>query len=153
MSLVGEKIDAWCLKCKLELAHVVLYERAGQAARVKCQTCGAEHMYRGLKPQKKPGVVAFNLSRLNRPKSTLQNAQTVREAETRWVLKNHELKPDRPIRAYDMKERYTRGDVINHPQFGLGFVERIVTDNRIDILFRNGLRTLGMNYVKSPHSP
>jgi len=149
MSLVGKRIPAWCLKCKMELAHVVLYEKAGKAGKVKCLTCGAEHAYRGPKPVlKRQGAVAVNLSKLNRPKSAFQKTQTVQQAETRWVLKNHELKPDRAIRAYAMEEHYACGDVINHPRFGLGFVERIVTDHRLDILFRDGLRTLGMNYVK-----
>lgn len=149
MSLVGKRIPAWCLKCKLELAHVVLYEHAGKVGKVKCLTCGAEHTYRGPKPAvKKRSVVAVNLSKLDRAKPSSKKAQIVQEAETRWTLKNHELQPDRPIRAYSLEDRYASGDVINHPLFGLGFVEKIITDHRADILFRDGLRTLGMNYIK-----
>ena len=47
MSRVGENIDAHCLKCKLVLAHIVLYEVGGKVSKVKCKTCGAEHKYRG----------------------------------------------------------------------------------------------------------
>jgi len=149
MSLVGKRIPAWCLKCKMELAHVVLYEKDRKAGKVKCLTCGAEHVYRGPKPvSTSRSVVAANLDKLNRPTSALQRTQTAREAEARWILNSRELKPDRPIRVYAMEEHYACGDVINHTLFGLGFVERIVTDKRMDILFRGGLRTLGMNYVK-----
>jgi hypothetical protein len=140
MSLVGKTIVAWCTKCKMELAHVVLYEVAGQVSGVKCKTCKSEHRYRGPKPEKqRPSVAAVNLRRLS-------VAQTVvSDSRTRWMMKNHDLQGDRPIRTYDMRERYGTGDVINHPSFGLGFVEGIVTDHRMNVLFKDAVRYMTMH--------
>ena len=65
MLSVGENIDAYCLKCKLVLAHLILFKVDGVVNRVKCKTCGAEHKYRGTVPGAKktaavrtPGAVA-----------------------------------------------------------------------------------------------
>jgi hypothetical protein len=146
MSLVGEKIAAWCLKCKLELTHVVLYEQGNRVGKVRCLTCGAEHLYRGPKPDRKVrSSPAGGRHRPNRSVPVPEKNKAVREADSRWVLKKGEIGPDLPIQEYNLKSRYACGDVVDHPLFGLGFVERIVTDSRMDVLFRDGLKTMGMN--------
>lgn len=149
MSLVGERIDALCLKCKLALAHVVMYEKKGKPGRVKCLTCGGEHMYRG------PIRVSANVKSTaathgkapGRSKPGTQQLRAVREAGLRWVMQKQNMKAGQPIREYHLNECFERGDVIDHPQFGLGFVEMIVADQRMEVLFREGKKTLGMNYA------
>ncbi len=58
VSMVGKNVDCLCSRCKLVLAHVVLYEVAGDVQGVKCKTCGAEHRYRGPRPQRRREVPA-----------------------------------------------------------------------------------------------
>jgi len=43
MPWAEKNIDSLFPRCKLALAHVVLYEAAGSAQGVKCKTCGSEH--------------------------------------------------------------------------------------------------------------
>src|SRR2546428_12749840 len=44
---VGGEVDAFCTKCELLLAHTILAMVGKKIARVKCNTCKAEHAFRG----------------------------------------------------------------------------------------------------------
>ena len=144
MLSVGENIDAYCLKCKLVLAHLVLFKVDGVVSRVKCNTCGAEHKYRGTMPGAKktsavrtPGAV--------RAKKPVAAKVTVNDAPLQWDLKNRNMPAGTSIRNYSIKETFKINHVINHPVFGVGFVEKVVTDKSISVLFNDSVRLMGMN--------
>jgi hypothetical protein len=44
-----------------------------------------------------------------------------------------------------MTDRYQRGEVIEHPTFGIGFVEKILEDQRMDVLFKGSLKRMVMS--------
>ena len=44
---VGGEVDAFCTRCKMTLAHTILAMVGTKIARVKCNTCGGDHAYRG----------------------------------------------------------------------------------------------------------
>ncbi len=75
MSLVGKNIDAFCSRCRLTLAHIVLYEVGGAVHRVKCKTCGANTATtdrsrkgeREIPAERRPGKVSFRMQRPVRP--------------------------------------------------------------------------------------
>ncbi len=146
MSLVGKRIDAFCSRCQLTLAHVVLYEMGGVVHGVKCKTCGAEHRYRGPKPQTKREIPAER-----RYGAVAAKAQRpVRPADTRlWEQRNAAAAPDVVTWDYRLTEGYEKGDVISHPQFGRGFVEKITTDC-MEVLFREGRKLMAMNRRPTP---
>ncbi|MBM3318407.1 MAG: hypothetical protein FJY75_11205 [Candidatus Eisenbacteria bacterium] len=50
------------------------------------------------------------------------------------------------VRAYLMKERYTKGDVISHKAFGLGIVIREVDPGKIQVSFKDGVKLLVCNW-------
>jgi hypothetical protein len=52
-----------------------------------------------------------------------------------------DLDTSRALR-YSMDASFRSGDVIAHPTFGLGLVRRIVPPQKIDVLFRDGIRRL-----------
>ncbi|MDD4357987.1 MAG: hypothetical protein PHN98_12160 [Smithellaceae bacterium] len=144
MTIVGENIDAYCLKCKLILSHVILFKVDGVAHRVKCKTCGAEHKYRGTMPPikktaavRKPGAV--------RAKKPVAEKVTVNTAPLLWNLKIHNMGPSKAMRNYSIKETYKVNDVINHPVFGIGFVEETFWDKSISVLFNDSVKLMGMN--------
>ena len=58
MSVIGENIDAYCLKCKLLVAHVIMLKVDGAVSKVKCNTCGAQHKYRPKMPAAKKSTVS-----------------------------------------------------------------------------------------------
>jgi len=49
------------------------------------------------------------------------------------------------IKDYSIHNQYTTEDVINHSVFGLGFVERIVSDKSMDVLFHDSVKLMAMN--------
>lgn len=144
MSRVGENIDAHCLKCKLVLAHVVLYEVNGAVSKVKCKTCGAEHKYRGVKPPAPKGAAKEKPVK-ERWTRTQTGKTSVDPAPIRWETQHRNLNPDTAVKPYRIQDLYQVGDVIQHSAFGLGFVEKIATYNRMDVLFQAGVKFLAMN--------
>jgi hypothetical protein len=141
VSMVGKNIDAFCSRCQLTLAHIVLYEVGGAVHKVKCKTCGTEHRYHGPKPEKKREVPAER-----RHGGAAAKAQRpVRPADARqWEQLNAAAAPDVVTWDYKLTERYEKGDVISHPQFGRGFVEKITADS-MEVLFREGRKQMAMN--------
>jgi len=147
MSSVGELIDAYCLRCKLTLSHVVLFEVRGTIQKVKCRTCGAEHKYRDLKPEIKPGESPLKRTRARQGASASPSSPLGRGKPTlkEWTQKIEDLKDEGDIRIYSLRESFSRGDVIRHPTFGIGFVEKVLSETRMDVLFKDALRRMAMN--------
>jgi hypothetical protein len=141
VSLVGKNIDAFCSRCQLTLAHIVLYEVGGVVRAVKCKTCGAEHRYHGPAPAKRHSIPALRRSGT----ASAARPRTVRPADARqWEARNASLTPDVVVWDYKLTERYEKGDVINHPSFGRGFVESITADG-MEVLFGEGRKRMAMN--------
>lgn len=144
MTSVGENIDAYCLKCKLVLAHVVMFKVDGVVSRVKCKTCGAEHKYRGALPAAKKPAAARTPGMTGAKKPAAAKA-AVNSAPLQWELKSRNMPPGTPVRNYSISETFKVNDVINHPVFGVGFVEKVVTDKSIYVLFNDSIRLMSMN--------
>ena len=146
MSMVGKNIDAFCTRCGFTLAHIVLYEVGGAVQGVKCKTCGAEHRYRGAKPGRQRDIAAERRSARVTPKAP----RPVRPADARlWEQRNTAAAPDAVVWDYKLTERYEKGDVIAHPQFGRGFVETISVDS-MEVIFREGRKAMAMNRRTTP---
>jgi len=144
MSRVGQYIDARCSKCKLVLAHTVMYEVGGVVRRVKCRTCGSEHMYRGIGPPA-PKHDPERRGLKKKQNAAAAGVKFVNPAPLEWEARCRNLDPDMPEKPYRIRDSYQVGDVIRHPVFGLGFVEKIVTSNRIEVLFREAFKSMAMN--------
>jgi hypothetical protein len=147
VSLIGENIDAYCLKCKLVLAHVVMFKVGETVSKVKCNTCGAEHKYRPEKPAAKkvaivkPPTVKERIAA--RAAAHVQN----NNSPVQWDIKNRSLDRSTPIKDYSIHSSYRAKDVVNHSVFGLGFVERIVSDKTMDVLFCDSVKLMAINIV------
>ena len=144
MSRVGENIDAHCLKCKLVLAHIVLYEVGGVISKVKCKTCGAEHKYRGVKPPAPKRDAKESPLKEKRARAD-KGKPPENPAPIRWETQYRNLDTDAPVKPYRIQGVYQVGDIIDHPSFGLGFAEKMTTHNRMDVLFKEGVKSLAMN--------
>jgi hypothetical protein len=146
VSMVGKNIDALCTRCGLTLAHIVLYEVGGVVQGVKCKTCGAEHRYHGPKAGRQRDIAAERRGARVAPRAQ----RAVRPADARlWEQRNAATAPDVIVWDYKLTERYEKGDVIAHPQFGRGFVETINADS-MEVLFREGRKALAMNRRMTP---
>jgi hypothetical protein len=146
VSVIGENIDAYCLKCKLLLAHVIMFKVDGAVSKVKCNTCGAQHKYRAKVPVPKKSAVS-------RP-PTLKESIAKRAAAARveannapkqWDIRNRSMDSATSVKDYSIHNQYRSKDVVNHHVFGLGFVERIVSDKSMDVLFSDAVKLMAMN--------
>lgn len=145
VSLVGKNIDAFCSRCHLSLAHIVLYEVGGMVCGVKCKTCGTEHRYHGPAPEKRRSIPAVRRNGAG----SAPRPRTVRPADVRqWEARNAAITPDVVVWDYKLTERYEKGDVISHPLFGRGFAESITADG-MEVLFREGRKRMAMNRPKA----
>jgi hypothetical protein len=146
VSVIGDNIDAYCLKCKLMLAHVIMFKVEGDISKVKCNTCGAQHKYRAKMPAPKKSAVS-------RP-PTLKEGIAKRAAAAKvdannapmqWDLRNRSMDSAAPVKDYSIHNQYRARDVVKHHVFGLGFVERIVSDKSMDVLFSDAVKLMAMN--------
>ena len=140
MSLVGKNIDDFCSRCQLILAHVVLYEVGGSVQGVQCKTCGSQHRYRGPRTGRQRDVAEER----RRTRQAPRPPRPIRPVNGRLWEQRNAAAADAVVWEYQPTERFEKGDVINHALFGRGFVEAVTAD-RMEVLFREGRKTLAMN--------
>ena len=66
-------------------------------------------------------------------------------APAQWENKKNEMEPKLLIKIYRTQDSYRLKDVIQHHSFGLGFVEKIISTTRMDVLFRDTIKQMVMN--------
>jgi hypothetical protein len=134
---VGRDVDSWCTRCKLILAHTVESMIGSKITRVHCNTCQSQHAYR----PHPPGEPSAD-SRAERP-ATQRAARTTpaaaRATEYAALLSGRDTTA---ARTYATQERFAPNELIAHPSFGLGVVLTLKDRTKIDVLFRDGLKTL-----------
>jgi hypothetical protein len=147
-SLIGNDIEAYCTKCKILLDHIILVEIDQVVSRVKCKTCGSEHKYRSEKPISKKSSSSPDSLSVNKVKSGSSMPKKMSTAPTQWENKKNELKSNHLIKIYRTQDTFRLRDVIQHHAFGLGFVEQIISDTRMEVLFCDSIKRMVMNTEK-----
>ncbi len=149
MPQIGENIDAYCSKCKLMLAHVIMSKVDGAVSKVKCKTCGAEHKYRPEKPAAKKTIVHKPAAHKEKTAKKTNDAKgKINDAPLQWDVKNRNMGGSVVVKDYSIHDQYSTKDVVNHSVFGLGFVERIVSDKSMDVLFCDSVKLMAMNITR-----
>src|SRR5579871_1543859 len=91
---VGSQIDAWCGTCKAERSHTIAaIDPDGSINRVTCEHCNGYHRYRA------PAAAAATKTRRT------ASAKSAAMAAAPRVVRN-----------YARGEKYTVGEVIEHPK-------------------------------------
>ena len=130
----GKDVDAWCGKCKKVFRHVIHAVVDGYPVRVECKTCGAVHRF---KAQEK--------ATRNRPAAASRQSPGGRKAKDNSLVEFEKALGERTEEdavAYGIKEVHSQDQVINHVKYGLGVVETVKADRKIEVRFRQGLVTL-----------
>lgn len=133
---VGGEVDAFCTRCKMDLAHIILAMVGTRIARVRCNTCGGDHAYRHAAGAVKPTLSAG--SRVAKPRAPKASA------EAKQVISFDELlaaKNTATAVDYNIKTTFAVEQVVRHPTFGLGIVQAVRGD-KVDVMFRAENRTL-----------
>jgi hypothetical protein len=114
----------------------------GVIKRVICLTCDGQHNYRPP-----PGQKALKTGRAKRIKKDLRRSRTVMpEAFEKWLAMKEALVAE--ARPYNMTGGYQVDEAIEHSKFGLGFVTKILTDQKMEVMFEKEIKTLAMNYQR-----
>ena len=123
MARVGGEVDAFCTRCGLLLGHTVIAMVGARPVKVQCNTCHVVHAYRDG-----AGQGASRPAR-DRPRTPgfdeLLAARDVAGA-----------------RRYSPRETYGLGQVLDHPEFGRGFVSTVRDAGKLEVTFRAGAKTL-----------
>ncbi|MBN2034556.1 MAG: hypothetical protein JW836_14885 [Deltaproteobacteria bacterium] len=129
---VAENVITKCMKCNMELNHVVVANNAaGIVERVKCLTCGSEHKYR---PEKKKAT-----------RKTSKKSIFTREVDLEKTFETlaQKFKEKKPL-PYKISESFKNDDVIDHKTFGMGFVISASCD-KMEVVFSDRPRLLACN--------
>ncbi|HXG94023.1 MAG TPA: hypothetical protein VNN73_16890 [Blastocatellia bacterium] len=129
---VGQEINSYCGKCKIERTHIVAAMDGDIVRRVTCSMCNSTHNFKPVS------------SGTTKPAATVR---TTKSGATRASRRTKEstafaIDPKRPVKSYDMNTSFAAGDVINHPKFGLGAVESSLPPNKIEVRFQEGKKLL-----------
>ena len=133
--VIGTDVDAYCTKCKMVLAHVVMAMAGAKPRRVKCNTCGGEHNYRAEKP------VAKTAAKSEKP----AKKPSTRKTRQSWEEIMNEA-ASKPHKKYAMSGSFVEGDWIEHVKFGLGCVQTFVAPNKITVRFADSTKLLVCNH-------
>ena len=143
---VGGEIDAACGKCEMNLAHTILAMVGPKVIKVKCNTCGNDHNYRGVQPLVK-------LQSFAAPKRAIAGKDPKPRSAVVVVSWDEQFKGKDLTKAkkYSPRETFAVDDVVDHPTFGLGLV-RSVRDGKVEVAFKQDEKILVHGKAPPPQS-
>jgi len=129
---VGKEVLSYCGKCKLTLAHTIVTMKAtGALGKCECRTCKATHVYKDPSKVKASRVKAKTGTKKQSTQESISNLwlEAVNNASTK-------------SQKYAPKEKFCVKDIIDHAKFGPGVVERLIDNDKIEVIFRHEIKTL-----------
>lgn len=138
----GSEIDSWCTKCKMDLGHRIIAMVGGAPKRVICQTCGSQHNYRA--PKSAPTTARTRSNNSAKGPSVPRVTQKAKAEAERLNEWEHRIAGQRvdAFTRYSMNQRFAVDQLIVHGKFGEGYVVEVLEDGKVNIMFRDGPRTL-----------
>lgn len=117
----------------MNLAHTIIAMVGPKVIKVKCNTCGGDHNYRGVQPLVK--IQSFAAPK--RATSSSSGSSAPRKAATVVMTWDEQFKGKdlTKARKYSPRETFVVDDVVDHPTFGLGLV-RSVRDGKVEVAFK-----------------
>jgi hypothetical protein len=125
---VGQNINSYCGKCKLNLDHTIMAMDGEAISKVRCKSCGGSHKFRS----------PLDAQKVRKPRAK-KGAGEIATAEIIWAAGLAEAKGKE--RDYSMAAKYRVGDVVNHQTFGKGVVVKLYA-NKCDMLFKDRERLM-----------
>lgn len=131
----GQEVDAHCSRCKTDTMHTVIRQEEDEIRRVRCNVCDDAHAYR--RPRGEEEESLETVSKKKTPKVKPTWAQVFGSAK-------------KQVKAYHINEVYAEMDLLEHPQFGRGFVSQLLDHNKVEVTFEEGKRVLIHNRLGKP---
>jgi len=124
----GDPIQARCTKCKQNTDSIIVSLSENLPEKVQCGICSRKHKYRPPIEEKKKAAPA-------------RGSLKVETERKRWAALF--AKADRAkATEYSMTASFKLNSVIDHPVFGLGFVQCPAGSQKVEILFETGTKTM-----------
>jgi hypothetical protein len=130
----------------MDLSHRVVAMVGGKPKRVECQTCHSQHNYRAPKnataatSSKKAGASKTKTGKAGKSSKSTSSPKPSR------ILHDWEVhlagKDPGAFRAYSIAARFDRDELIRHKTFGDGCVLEVLQDQKINVIFREGIKVL-----------
>jgi hypothetical protein len=130
----GADIDAFCGRCDLELAHVIVAMDGAKPARVQCKTCRTVHGFRRGEKKASPSKESSAPR-----KRTSRRVQPAESTDFETLIRGRNLSAARP---YAISDRYAIQELLQHSTFGLGVVVGTPAGDKIAVVFRSNLKIL-----------
>ena len=130
---VGKEVLSYCNKCKLALAHIIVTMKTDTViGKTQCKTCSSTHAYKDPS-----GVKASKTRSKTSVKKTASKKASVSDLWMEAIGK-----ATKKSVKYSPKTKFEMGDLIDHPKFGPGVIERCFDGDKIQVLFRHEIKTL-----------
>jgi len=134
----GDVIEAQCTRCRTIMNHTIVAMVGARVARVQCNTCNGVHNYKEAKPAKVSAERSTSPKQAAAPRASRKDPGAAERQE--WIALRPNMQRER-AKAYDMNGSYKVKDLVEHPLFGLGVVQRVVA-KKVEILFEQGKKLL-----------
>jgi hypothetical protein len=128
----GQDCDAWCNKCKMVLRHVIHAVVQGKPVRVECKTCRAIHRFKASEK-----ATATRRTRTARRAAQPKEDKSLMEWERLTAGKTFD-----DGRRYQISETFEAGEFVVHIKFGLGVVKQVLPSRKIEVHFKDQVKTL-----------
>jgi hypothetical protein len=158
----GDHITARCRRCDDVTGHIVTLVLNGAVSRVECRACGSIHKYYDAPATRAAGKKppALRHARAGQSREEVRTAGSRRDAtavpaavtpgqgrrsalkrENAWqeAMRRHEGEQARP---YSMQDAFQPQSLLDHPLFGPGEILAITKPDKMNVLFRDGVKIL-----------
>lgn len=125
----GGDVDAYCSRCALDLAHVIVATSGPRIARVECKTCHTVHAYHPKGRTDRP----------SRATGSTPGRVPLHQREFDRLVAGKDMSS---ARQYQPSTRLELGALVRHPTFGTGIVARLLADDKVQIVFADAARVL-----------
>jgi hypothetical protein len=139
---VAGEVDGWCTRCRLVLNHRIVSMKGGKAHQVECLTCRTTHLWRAGAPgtgtrAESSGAASARPSAA--PRATRANAAARHAHDWEHAVSGRGV---REFKDYSVAGIFQQGDLLRHKKFGDGVVTRVIDARKVEVLFRDDVRTL-----------
>lgn len=127
---VAKSFYTFCKKCDADRYHIVLAHTSSTTAKIECEVCHSRKSYSLPKTQER-----------RTSSKTVNSAETRRKSHTgEYELRTQNTQAKDAL-PFSIKTKFEENQKINHPKFGIGFVQKTY-DEKIDVIFSDEVKSL-----------
>ena len=132
--MAGEDVDSYCAKCGFTLAHIIIAVDVRKIARVECKTCRAQHGFRRAPGSPAPAKAKAKTTARKSPRAAGGSRRVAAGSppSLETVLAG---RPTDDVVTWQMGACFDEGQIMRHPKFELGVVQRVMADDKVEVLF------------------